>query len=334
MTMNVAIAVPVRNEGAHLPRLLQALAQQAAAPAFALFLFFDGCTDGGPALAATLAKRLALTVQAATVDRAGPANAGLARRRACALALRATPGAHLLTTDADSVPAPDWVAASLAGLATADIVAGLIVPENPAGSPMQQRLGRYLDRLHRYRRALDPVPWDDERTHHWTSAASLAFGPGVYSALDGFAPLARGEDADLCDRAWRAGVPLRRDGRVRVTTSARRDGRVADGFAGMLAALDDADAAPIVAHPEDEAWRYRRHAIARQAWAGGVTDAVARALHGERGDLTRLATASANAEAFTAHAVGIPPGGMRPVTLPVAEAILQALDAGALGSAA
>lgn len=330
----VVVAVPVRNEVAHLPRLLDALASQTGAPRFALALFFDGCTDGGPALAAGMAARLPFPVVTSRSQGAGSANAGLARMRACALALAHAPGACLLTTDADSTPGAGWIANSLAGLTVAEIVAGKIEPEESAGSPLQQRLSAYLDRLHRRRRAIDPVPWDDAETHHWTSAASLAFRPGVYEALDGFAPMPRGEDADLGDRAWRAGLRLRRDARVRVATSARRRGRLADGFAGLLAALDRADAAPMVAHPEDEAWRYRHHALARRCWTEGITDAFARAVRIDRADLTRVAAACVNAEAFTARAVGVPPGGMRAVTLCVAETVLPALAAGAMASVA
>lgn len=330
MVAEVVVAVPVRNEAAHLPGLLKALAAQAGAPPFTLVLFFDGCTDGGPELAGGMADHLSFRIVTSAHHRAGPANAGLARRRACALALDQAPGAYLLTTDADSEPAPNWVAASLAGLAAAEIVAGRVEPEQAANSPLQRRLSAYLDQLHVYRRTIDPVPWEDEQTHHWTSAASLAFRPGVYQSLDGFAALPRGEDADLGDRAWRAGLRLRRDARICVSTSARRGGRVADGFAGLLAAFDLADAAPRVAHPEDECWRYHHHAMARRCWGSGITNAFAQAVQLDRAELVRVAAASPNAEGFTARAVGTPPAGMRYVTLGYAENVLNALAADAM----
>lgn len=324
MIAEVVVAVPVRNEAAYLPRLLEALASQRSATPFALVLFFDGCTDGGPALATDMP----YPVLTSHADRAGPANVGLARRQACTKALSSFPDAYLLTTDADSTPAADWVAASLEGLTAAEIVAGRIEPQQPVPSPLQTRLSGYLDRLHRHRRMLDPVPWEDEQTHHWTSAASLAFRPGIYQAINGFAPLPRGEDADLGDRAWRAGLRMRRDARVRVSTSARRGGRVAGGFGSLLAAFDMADAMPTVGHPQDETWRYVQHAHARRCWQEGITDEFARAVKIDRNELERVAAASSNAEAFTARAVGTPPGGMRSVTLAHAETALAALEAG------
>lgn len=333
MMDEIVVAVPVRNEVMHLPRLFEALAMQAAPP-FTLVLFFDGCTDGGEELARGMAGQLPFSLVTSGVERRGPANVGLARGRACTLALAEAPDAFLLTTDADSAPRPGWVAASLAGLTAAEMVAGRIEPEPGLSPPLQQRLSGYLDQLHRHRRAIDPVSWEDEHTHHWTSAASLAFRPRMYQALGGFAPLSRGEDADLGDRAWRAGLRLRRDARVCVSTSARRGGRSDGGFAGLLAALDLADAAPRVAHPEDEAWRYRHHAWARRCWDGDVTDAFARAVRLDRAELMQVAAASPNAEGFTARVVGTPPGGMRSVTLGRAETVLDALAAGAMAGVA
>lgn len=321
MTIGAVIAVPMRNEAAHLPRLLDALTRQTTASGFHVHLFFDGCTDGGPGMGAALADRMPFPVAISAAGDAGPANAGLARRYACAAALADAPDACLLTTDADSEPADDWVATSLAALAFADIVAGRI--ETARGSStLQQSLSDYLDRLYCHRRTVDPVAWEDDRIHHWTSAASLGFAPGVYRALGGFAPLASGEDADLCDRAWRAGFRVRRDARVRVSTSARRGGRVAGGFAGLLAALDLDGAAPMVAHPADEAWRYSHHAWARHVWAQGATEAFACAVGADMSNVERVAAASSNAEAFTAQIVGAPPGGMRSVALREAAAIL------------
>lgn len=325
MTANVVIAVPVRDEASHIVGLLQALAGQQTAVSFDLFLLFDGGDDGGPELAAQRASSLPFDLWVSVIERLGMPNAGLARARACRDALAHDPDAILLTTDADSAPAADWIAASLRALTAAEIAAGRIEPDRNAPSPRQERLAAYLDRLHKLRRVLDPVSWEDARTHHWTSAASLAFRPGAYRNVGGFAPLPRGEDADLGDRAWRRGMRLRRDARIRVATSSRRGGRAIGGFAELLTALDTDDTASSVAHPDDEAWRYRHHAWARQCWRAGITDAFTHAVGIDRLELDRLAAASPNAEAFTASAVAMPPRGMRTVSLSSAEAALDAL---------
>ena len=329
----VAIAVPVRDEAERLPALLNALARQRGAPPLTVHCLFDGCTDNSAAIARRHAARLALPVVVRRLEQAGAPNAGLARGRACALALADRPGAALLTTDADSAPDPDWVAASLAALRVADVAAGRIEVGGDA-PPSQGRLAAYLDRLHRQRRVLDPVEWEDARTHHWTSAASLAFAPGVYATLGGFAPLECGEDGELADRAWRAGFRVRRDAKITVITSARRDGRVLGGFASMLAALDRPAALPLVTHPADEIWRYRHHALARCCFGRGDLRAFARAVRLDPAEAARIAADCPNADAFAARAVGIPPGGTRQVTLAAAERALDVLAAAELAGAA
>ena len=319
------IAVPVRNEAAHLPALLGALARQRGAPPFALSLFFDSCTDASRAIVEAMASALPYPVMTGRSEAVTAPNAGRARAAAAALALSASPRV-ILSTDADSEPADDWVAASLSALDGAELVAGRIVLGEDAAAPVQARVIAHSDRLNQLSRRLDPVSWEDDATHHWTSASSLALHADTYRALGGFGALARGEDADLADRAWREGYRLRRDARVRVRTSARRCGRIEGGFASSLAGLDSAPALPRVAHPADEAWRYRRHAEARGCFATGEWRAVAERLRLASGELERVAAEVRNAEAFAARVVGAPPGGMRSVSLAHAEAALSGFD--------
>lgn len=323
----VAIAVPVRDEAEHLPHLFAALSAQRGAPEFRLCLFLDGCDDASHDVAAKLADAAPFGVRIAQGDRAGGANAGLARGKAMALAARAAPGGALLTTDADGEPAPGWVAASLAALAQADIVAGRIVRASGPPSAWQDRLELYYDRLHHLRRAIDPVEWEGDPTHHWTSGASLALRTATYEALGGFPPLASGEDAALCDAAARAGLRVRRDAHVIVHTSARRQGRASGGFAAGLALLDAGDHPPRVAHPEDEQWRYRMHAAARRQFGTGDHHALADALGLPDAEVTQVAGECRNGEAFAARIVGPPPGGMRTLPLCHAEALLAGADA-------
>lgn len=325
----VAVAVPVRNEAERLPALLHAMAGQRSAPPFTLCLFLDGCTDASRAVIEGMAPALPYPVAVAATSAVQPANAGRARARACALAMDQGPALAIVTTDADSRPEPDWLAAKVAALRHAEVVAGRILVPDEAG-PLTARLTRYYDRLHAWRRRLDPVDWEDEDTHHWTSAASLAMTPALYRTLGGFAALGRGEDADFADRAWRAGARLRRDGRAMVWTSARRVGRAPGGFASVLAALGDHAASPRVSHPADEGWRYRHHAHARQAFEAGRVDVLAAPLRLHPADLARVAAEVANADAFAARVVGDPAGGMRQVSLDKAEAALEALRCGML----
>lgn len=334
ISADVAIAVPVRNEAERLPNLLDALARQVGAPPFTLVLFFDNCDDDGPAIVDQRAPALPFPIVTGRCDTGAPPNAGLARQRAMALALSLAPGGVLMTTDADSLPASDWISANLAGLMRADVVAGRILHGFDHAASPQARLEGYYDRLHALRRRIDPVPWEAVETHHWTSAASLAMRSDVYRESGGFPPFTHGEDAALADAAARRGFVLRRDARVRVSTSARRTGRAIGGFASHLAALDEADQPPIVSHPEDEAWRYALHAEARRRHGGGDYGPLAAPLRLPLAEMCAVAAECVNGEAYAARIVGAPPGGMRHVTLAHAEQLLAGLERDDLEGAA
>ncbi len=230
----------------------------------------------------------------------------------------------LISTDADSVPAPGWLAANLRALGHADVVAGRIVRHGSACA-VQDRVERYYDALFALRRRLDPVAWEASFTHHYASGASLAFRAETYAALGGFEPVPSGEDGRLVDAAHRAGWRVRRDAAVVVETSSRRHGRAQGGLADHLRALDHTAALPTMAHPEDRAWRDRAQAAARGAFGGDLTllaHRLARSLH----ELAAIAAASPNAEAFATHAVGGISGGERIVSLDIAEDALARLQ--------
>lgn len=330
----VAVCVPVRNEAALLPALLDSLAAQEAAGAFTLCLVFDGCTDGSERLVAARAAALPFDVRIERLPAAAEPNAGRARRAALALGERTAGGAApaaLLTTDADSVPARDWVAATIGALGAADLVAGRIVRDPTFRDPEQDRLEQYYDRLFAMRRAIDPVPWEARATHHCTGGASLAFRAEAYAALGGFAERRSGEDAAIVDAAHRAGYRVRRDRAVLVATSSRLVGRAVGGLADHLRQLaeDTARDAIKVAHPAGAAWQYAGHAAARRAYAWLRRDDVAAVLAErigiEMAVLRETAAHSPNAEAFAMRVVPGPRGGERPVGLDEAVAALALL---------
>lgn len=320
----------MRDEAATLPALLAGLARQSAlreARLIACF-FLDGCTDASARILRAAAHDLPYSIMIASGSKRGQSNAGRARRAALALGLDALGNRDgvLLTTDADSVPADDWVARNMEALASADMVAGRIVRAGTP-SPMQDRLEAYLDALHAFRRQLDPVDWEGPATHHFTGGASLGFRASAYRALGGFAPVASGEDARIVDDASRLGLRVRRDPACTVTTSARREGRAEGGLALALRAHDRAGATPTVAHPEDAAWQYRMHAAARACFDQGDLERIAALLGLTRDHALGVARDCANAEAFAMRIVPVPPGSMRQVSLDYAEAALCALQA-------
>jgi hypothetical protein len=327
--IRVAICVPARNEADSLPRLfaaLERLDRQGVAPIVCLML--DSCDDRSAAVVRDYAVHASMPVWTDHVSRTEP-NAGRARHGAMLLGERALDGdGLLLTTDADSLPAADWVQAMVAALGQADVVAGKVVRIVTRPNPVQDRVERYYEALYGARRALDPIEWEAAATHHQTSGANLGISAYHYRMLGGFPPIPAGEDSRLVDDAARAGLRVRRDAASVVYTSDRRIGRVTHGFAGELRALDRGGADIAVAHPGDVTWQYRGHALARRVYDAGDVAALADAIGLSHAHLAGVLRDSPNAEAFAMRVVPEPPGGMRRVTLAAAEAELAALSAG------
>lgn len=324
----IAICVPARNEAALLPTLfaaLERLDRRGVAPTICLLL--DSCRDDSVAIARDRAGRASLPVVIEQFDQAG-ANAGRARHAAMRLGIAALGGEGLLlSTDADSAPAPDWLQAMVAGSRSAEIVTGRVVRTVTRAHAVQDRIEVYYDDLYALRRSLDPVDWEATTAHHHTSSANLGLSVDSYRALGGFLPLSSGEDARLIDDAARAGLRVRRDAASVVHTSDRRIGRVAHGLAGSLLALERGGDEVEVAHPRDAIWQYLRHADARLAFGTRDFHALAMAIGLPAEHILGVARDCPNAEAFAMRVVPTPPAGMRQVSLAVAEAELSAMSA-------
>lgn len=323
--------MPARNEQATLPALLTALGTLAGASGLTVCVYLDGCVDGSAALLAEAAATVPFQLLVESGGRSAAGNAGAARRAAVAMALRdlGENEGLIFTTDADSTPRRDWVAAGRRALALADVVAGRIVRADATRDPEQSRVEAYYDRLHRHRRMIDPVSWEARDTHHFSGGANLAVRASTYRAIGGFRPLPAGEDATLLDDAARAGFCVRRDAAMVVDTSSRRSGRVADGLAGTLRALD-AGRRPCVANPRGAAWQWRAQAAARRSFAaigeGGVRQALGERLGLSADHVLGVARDCPNAEAFAMRIVPAPRADNEAVSLSDAEDILTSLE--------
>jgi hypothetical protein len=336
----VVVCVPARNEEQALPGLLAALGRLDAVPgALTVCLYLDGCVDDSEAVVRQAAADVPFALRIEVGAGAGASNAGAARRAAMAMGLDHLTGADgmLFTTDADSRPQRDWIGAGRAALDHADVVAGRIVRRHGARDGAQSRLERYYNRLHAYRRRIDPVIWEAHDTHHFSGGANLAIRASAYRAIGGFRPLPFAEDATLLDDAARAGFRVRRDGAMMVETSSRRHGRAPQGLASALRAADGGQS-PRVARPDLMAWQWREHAAMRFGFATidhGRTRADLGARLGLSGDhVLGVARDCPNAEAFAMRIVPAPAGAADLVTLDEAEDALALLEADGCEAAA
>ncbi|WP_210493736.1 glycosyltransferase family A protein [Patulibacter sp. SYSU D01012] len=228
------VIVPARNEAERVAGCLAALARQTVPPR--VILVDDGSTDGTGRIAATALARGGLEHE---VLRGPGAGVGWARRvgfdRAARWALRAgAPATLLVSTDADSVADPGWIAALLRHAERgADVVAGdvLLRRDEPADPvAVARRRQRARGRL-RAVRAVEPGA-----AHHHFAAANLALTVDAYETVGGMPTPDALEDEALLRAVRAAGLRTVRAADAVVRTSPRTVGRTPRGLAVDLAA--------------------------------------------------------------------------------------------------
>ena len=247
--LTACVCVPAKDESDRIGDLLAALAEQTVG-GFEVLVLANGCADDTAAVARRAGRRLGLDLHVGEVSfPPHRAHVGTARRALGAAAVRRLPaGGAMLTTDADTRPAPDWVERNLAALrcplnpAGADCVCGRVKtdapdPRDPAGRraaalhALRQRHRRLADRL---AWLLAPDPADPWPRHHDEAGASLAVTATMLRRVGGVPAVASSEDVALVAAVRRAGGTVRHDPRVSVRTSRRRDGRCPGGLADLL----------------------------------------------------------------------------------------------------
>jgi Glycosyl transferase family 2 len=281
--LGFVVAIPVRDEEDRLPACLRALAQQRdqsgrpIPPArVSIVVFANNCSDRSASLARSLGALWSLTIRVVEVSLPpATAHAGNARRTAMDIAEawleeRGESGGVILTTDADSQVAPNWIAKNLAAIeAGAEAVLGRINLDGE-GKSLQQALHRrgrledaYEGMLTELYWLLDPLehnPWP----HHATiSGASLAITRTAYCRVGRLPRVPLGEDKALIGLLSRQDARVRYCRAVRVTTSGRTTGRAPGGVADTLRIRSK--------DPEafcDEALEPFRTAFARALWRG------------------------------------------------------------------
>ena len=164
--------------------------------------------------------------------------AGMNAARDRLLSLR-RPGALIACTDADSVPAPDWVAAQLTvadggaraigGRIELSAAERAVLGPGVLARRARQARGRHLRLL-----GADTPP--GSTFEHWQfSGASMAVTADTYRAVGGMSRRLALEDEAFERALHGAGVPIERSLAVRVTTSGRLRGRAPAGLAHDLA---------------------------------------------------------------------------------------------------
>ncbi len=273
-----AVVIPARNEARRLPTCLSALLPQIDEDVL-IVVVANNCTDSTAAAARASIPSRSLELIDCTLNAAQ--GVGEARRRGCARAISLYPDIKsLLTTDADCIAAPDWIARSRAHLTEVDAVCGRVEPI-PGESGVVQRLSLeaganeaiYRDMVIQFYDLMAPEPHNPYPHHGGAPGASLACRTSALRRIGGFADLRTGEDRDLIRRMRASGLRVRHAGDVRVQASCRLIGRAPGGMADTIRhRLTEADylvdeALPSVARLLDMA----RHG-ALEAWPPRLPD--------------------------------------------------------------
>jgi glucosyl-3-phosphoglycerate synthase len=232
------VVIPARNEQDAIEVCLAALARQTVGvDAFEAILVADACTDDTEAAARTAARELGLSL---SIIQGPGAGSGPARRlgmdaAADRLEALGSRDGLIASTDADSVPAREWLERQLRHLAHgATVVAGLIEldPADAACLPGEVLRRRERDARSRLAEVAIREPLAE---HHHFAGASLGVTAATYRDVGGLDGISALEDEAFRAKLARHGVAVLRPADVRVRTSARTDGRARRGLSVDLA---------------------------------------------------------------------------------------------------
>ncbi len=249
------VAIPVKDEASRIGRCLGALASQVdpsgatiAEGSFGVMLLLNNCQDDTANAVSGLMAALPFPIRVWEHDLPpGSQHAGAARRlamdaAAAWLAESDNSKGAILTTDADTQVAPDWIARQLVGFASGiDAIAGHILedPEEFRRLPMALRQREQMERRYDQLLAeiewhLDPIADDPWPRHRMVAGASFGVTLDAYLAVGRLPLQPTGEDRALGRKLLLHDRRLRHAPDVTVTTSCRLLGRAAGGMADTL----------------------------------------------------------------------------------------------------
>jgi glycosyltransferase involved in cell wall biosynthesis len=237
----VAIAIPARDEAATIGRSVERLSKlysDARCEKPVIVVVANNCKDATARIAASWGA-VALNVRLPPER----AHAGWARRLALEAAAKYLSSRYdvLLSTDADTLVAKDWLSRTIDHLdAGWDAVAGLARLNPCELRRLPRRHRSRLAMIRRYDKALDYLksrqdgsePWP---RHFYEGGASIAVTYGAFRRIGEIPTPPAGEDKALFDAIRRAGGRVRHPLDVKVLTSPRLKGRARGGASDTLA---------------------------------------------------------------------------------------------------
>ncbi|WP_324753272.1 glycosyltransferase [Roseovarius sp. Pro17] len=239
---DVAVIIPARNEAERIGACLAAFAGQRSRAT--VILVVNNTTDATAEIARAAAERDNVDLKVLICVLGPTDGVGAARRIGCDYALRhMLQLRYLMTTDADCIVAPDWIARNVQHLETADVVCGrveLIESEKGILSGMNHALatneGRYRTLVQRLYARYAAGSAQLGGTHGEAAGASIVFNKAAYLAVGGFEPAGCGEDRQFVRALRSSGYQVLHADDVIVHASCRLAGRAVGGMSDALKA--------------------------------------------------------------------------------------------------
>jgi glucosyl-3-phosphoglycerate synthase len=244
--LEACVVVPARDEEERIAACMAALGAQTglSSDAWELLLVLDDCRDRTRELAlAAAASHPQISLQLLDGPGRGSGGARATGMNAACARLHAVgrPCGLIASTDADTRVAPDWLARQIELAGTgARAIGGRIelCPVEREELSAKVLAGHSRQSRARFRRVLEHATGGSEVTDHWQfSGASMSLTAETYAEVGGLGQSTHSEDEQLERALLDHGVPIERHLGVRVTTSARLDGRATYGLARLLREL-------------------------------------------------------------------------------------------------
>jgi glucosyl-3-phosphoglycerate synthase len=240
--LKACVVVPARDEEDLIGSCIEALATQErlAHYEYEVLLVLDRCADETEERAREIGgvyPSLKLHFLDGPGEGSGPARR-VGMDAACARLLQVgRPEGLIACTDADSVVAPDWLAAQLQAVSEgARAIGGRIELADDGSLPEHVRRRHAEDGWRRHEHLLSQLTGEAQ---HWQfSGASMALAAEVYAQVGGLEPLSALEDEHLEKVLRHHDVPIHRLLSVRVKTSPRLLGRATRGLSDDLARIE------------------------------------------------------------------------------------------------
>lgn len=229
----VGVVVPAHNEEEHLGRCLTSLlaATEHLVLPVRVVVVLDRCTDASAHVVAPLTgpadtsgASVVITVLEGQFSSVGAARAAGTRSIVEAFPTLSPEVVWTAHTDADSRVPPTWLRRQI-DLAQAghDVVIGSVEPDEPVEAPS-------------YKLWLEGHPLGEG--HSAVHGANLGVRMSNLFSVGNFWDLRLGEDVDAVERLKASGARWTATDTTRVMTSARREGRVPDGFSAYMREMD------------------------------------------------------------------------------------------------